>query len=145
MVAGSQSLSMFLRDTETIILDGGLGTELERQGADLSSHLWSARCPILCFSLSDAVCCLSSTIACCSVATFPQSSLNKLLQAVAGRSRADLPYTQDLFWTRSRHRHHKFLPGKPGHEDLLRKSNRFELMQNLLVRTCFRLAYLVFD
>ena len=26
-----------------IVLDGGLATELERQGADLSSALWSAR------------------------------------------------------------------------------------------------------
>jgi S-methylmethionine-dependent homocysteine/selenocysteine methylase len=31
------------RNNFTIILDGGLGSELERQGADLSSQLWSAR------------------------------------------------------------------------------------------------------
>jgi S-methylmethionine-dependent homocysteine/selenocysteine methylase len=31
------------RKNFTIILDGGLGSELERQGADLSSQLWSAR------------------------------------------------------------------------------------------------------
>jgi hypothetical protein len=32
------------KDPLTIILDGGLSSELERQGADLSGHLWSARC-----------------------------------------------------------------------------------------------------
>ena len=32
-----------LRDGRTLVLDGGLATQLEAQGADLSDRLWSAR------------------------------------------------------------------------------------------------------
>ncbi|KAK1267534.1 Homocysteine S-methyltransferase 3 [Acorus gramineus] len=28
------------------VIDGGLATELERNGADLNDHLWSAKCLI---------------------------------------------------------------------------------------------------
>ncbi|MDT4920070.1 MAG: homocysteine S-methyltransferase, partial [Pseudonocardiales bacterium] len=30
-------------DQRVVVLDGGLATELERRGADLSSRLWSAQ------------------------------------------------------------------------------------------------------
>jgi homocysteine S-methyltransferase len=33
----------FLADGGVVVLDGGLATELERRGADLRDHLWSAR------------------------------------------------------------------------------------------------------
>jgi homocysteine S-methyltransferase len=36
-------LTPLLRDGGTVILDGGLATELERRGADLADRLWSAR------------------------------------------------------------------------------------------------------
>eukprot|EP00292_Cryptomonas_paramecium_P022951 CAMPEP_0113709746 /NCGR_PEP_ID=MMETSP0038_2-20120614/29751_1 /TAXON_ID=2898 /ORGANISM="Cryptomonas paramecium" /LENGTH=197 /DNA_ID=CAMNT_0000635683 /DNA_START=39 /DNA_END=628 /DNA_ORIENTATION=+ /assembly_acc=CAM_ASM_000170 len=34
---------LHLSGAETVILDGGLGTELERKGADVTTRLWSAR------------------------------------------------------------------------------------------------------
>ncbi|HEX9164729.1 MAG TPA: homocysteine S-methyltransferase [Gemmatimonadales bacterium] len=36
-------LQPFLRAAGVVLLDGGLATELERRGADLHGHLWSAR------------------------------------------------------------------------------------------------------
>ena len=36
-------LQSFLRSAGVVLLDGGLATELERRGADLRGHLWSAR------------------------------------------------------------------------------------------------------
>ena len=36
-------LDRLLRDDGVLLLDGGLGTELERRGSDLSDPLWSAR------------------------------------------------------------------------------------------------------
>jgi S-methylmethionine-dependent homocysteine/selenocysteine methylase len=38
-----KDLQSTLDKNGTIILDGGLSSELERQGADLSGSLWSAR------------------------------------------------------------------------------------------------------
>jgi homocysteine S-methyltransferase len=40
---GEPSSAAFLRGDAVIVLDGGLATELERRGNDLSDRLWSAR------------------------------------------------------------------------------------------------------
>ena len=42
-MSGKPALEPFLREQEVLILDGGLATELEKRGADLSDELWSAR------------------------------------------------------------------------------------------------------
>ena len=40
---GSLALEPFIQEQGVLILDGGLATELEKRGADLSDDLWSAR------------------------------------------------------------------------------------------------------
>ncbi|CAN0182317.1 unnamed protein product [Laminaria digitata] len=39
----SSPFDRFILENGFVLLDGGLATELEAQGADLSSDLWSAR------------------------------------------------------------------------------------------------------
>jgi len=43
-MVGGNPIAPFLEDDGVLILDGGLATELEAQGADLGGGLWSARC-----------------------------------------------------------------------------------------------------
>lgn len=43
MSAATSPLAPFLADGGSVVLDGGLATELEQRGADLRDHLWSAR------------------------------------------------------------------------------------------------------
>lgn len=43
-MATANPIAPFLRDGGVLILDGGLATEFEAQGADLRGGLWSARC-----------------------------------------------------------------------------------------------------
>jgi len=43
-MAGADPIAPFLRAGGVLILDGGLATEFEAQGADLGGGLWSARC-----------------------------------------------------------------------------------------------------